>query len=50
VYWLQKRGLPATEEIVDRVFDRAKGSPTVLTEPEILGIINEASREGRPHA
>jgi 2-isopropylmalate synthase len=50
VYWLQKRGLPATEEIVDRVFDRAKASPTVLTEPEILGIVNEASRQDRPHA
>jgi 2-isopropylmalate synthase len=35
-YWLQKRGLPASDQIVDRVFKRAKASPTVLTEAEIL--------------
>jgi len=33
----------ATEEIVDRVFTRAKHSSTVLTEREILQIVNEAS-------
>jgi len=43
VFWLEKRGLPATEEIVDRVFTRAKHSSTVLTEREILQIVNEAS-------
>jgi 2-isopropylmalate synthase len=35
-YWLQKRGLPASDQVVDRVFKRAKASPTVLTEAEIL--------------
>lgn len=35
-YWLEKRGIPASEPIIDRVFRRAKSSPTVLTEAEIL--------------
>jgi 2-isopropylmalate synthase len=36
VYWLEKRGLPVTDEIVDGIFAKAKASSTVLTEPEIL--------------
>lgn len=35
-FWLEKRGIPVSEQIVDRVFERAKSSPTVLTEAEIL--------------
>lgn len=35
VYWLEQRGLPATDEIVDRIFTKAKSSPSVLTEAEI---------------
>jgi 2-isopropylmalate synthase len=36
VYWLEHRGFTADEELVDRVFRRAKGSSTVLTEDEVL--------------
>jgi len=36
VHWLEKRGLPATDEVVDRVFARAKNTTHVLTENEIL--------------
>jgi hypothetical protein len=36
MFWLEKRGIPASEQIVDRVFKRAKSSRTVLTEAEIL--------------
>jgi isopropylmalate/homocitrate/citramalate synthase len=36
VYWLEKRGIPSTDPVVDRVFQRAKSSTTVLTEAEIL--------------
>jgi 2-isopropylmalate synthase len=36
IFWLQKRGLPATDEIVDRVFALAKRSSCVLTEAEIV--------------
>ena len=35
-YWLEKRGIAASDQVVDRVFQRAKSSPTVLTEAEIL--------------
>lgn len=42
VFWLERHGIPADEELVDRVFRRAKGSPTVLTEHEILTEIENA--------
>jgi 2-isopropylmalate synthase len=35
-FWLQKRGLPDSDQVVDRVFKRAKASAKVLTEAEIL--------------
>ncbi len=35
VYWLESRGLEAGEERVDRIFEAAKKSSTVLTEDEI---------------
>jgi len=36
LFWLEKRGLTATDEIVDRLFAKAKASPTVLEEREIF--------------
>jgi isopropylmalate/homocitrate/citramalate synthase len=36
VYWLERRGLPVTDEVVDRIFSKAKASASVLTEAEIL--------------
>jgi len=41
IYWLEKRGITATEPIVDRVFQKAKASATVLTEEEILAAVYE---------
>jgi 2-isopropylmalate synthase len=35
VFWLEHHGFTPDEELVDRIFRRAKGSPTVLTEQEI---------------
>ena len=35
-FWLEQHGLPAIPELVDRIFERAKNSPTMLTEAEIL--------------
>jgi 2-isopropylmalate synthase len=35
LFWLEKRGLAATDAAIDRIFARAKGSSTVLTEEEI---------------
>src|SRR3954471_13055621 len=36
VFWLERRGFTASEELVDRIFLRAKASATVLTEAELL--------------
>jgi 2-isopropylmalate synthase len=35
VFWLERRGLPASDEVVDRIFAKAKASSCVLTEEEI---------------
>jgi 2-isopropylmalate synthase len=42
VFWLEKRGLTPSEELVDRIFARAKSSPCVLTEGEILKLIGRS--------
>jgi isopropylmalate/homocitrate/citramalate synthase len=39
IFWLEKRGITATDPVVERVFQRAKASPTVLTEEEILAAV-----------
>jgi 2-isopropylmalate synthase len=41
VFWLERRGLPATDALVDRIFTKAKASATVLTDDEILREIQE---------
>jgi len=43
-YWLQRRGIPTTDEIVDRVYEAAKKSERVLTEDEILELVGPASK------
>ena len=43
VFWLERRGLPVTDEIVDRIFSKAKASTCVLTEDEIRSTISEKS-------
>ncbi len=35
IYWLESRGLDASDERVDRIFEKAKKSSTVLTEDEV---------------
>ena len=44
VFWLEKRGLPATDEIVDRVFAAAKASNRTLTHDQVQTIVDEARR------
>ena len=39
VFWLEKHGYTATDELVDRIFAKAKGSATVLTGDEIIAAI-----------
>ena len=44
VFWLERRGIAASDALVDRIFVKAKASATVLTELEIL---DEIEAEGR---
>jgi 2-isopropylmalate synthase len=44
VFWLEKRGLPATDDIVDRVFAAAKASNRTLTHDQIQAIVDEVRR------
>ncbi len=43
LYWLEKHGIPANEELVGKIFDAAKKSSCVLTDAEILGLCGSAS-------
>jgi 2-isopropylmalate synthase len=42
VYWLEKRGIEATDERVDRVFAKAKAASAVLTDEEIRAALRES--------
>ena len=39
IYWLEKRGIEASEERVERILSRAKQSPSVLTEDEVMKLV-----------
>jgi 2-isopropylmalate synthase len=41
VYWLEKRGLPVTDAVVDRIFTAAKSATAVLEEGEIRSLLSE---------
>jgi 2-isopropylmalate synthase len=41
VFWLEKRGLPVTDDLVERIFAKAKSSVAVLEEREILALLPE---------
>lgn len=44
VFWLESRGLPSTDEIVDRVFAAAKASNRTLTHDQIQAIVDQARK------
>jgi isopropylmalate/homocitrate/citramalate synthase len=44
IFWLERRGLPATDEIVDRVFAAAKVSNRTLNHEQVQAIVDEARR------
>jgi 2-isopropylmalate synthase len=39
IYWLESRGLEATDERVTRIFDRAKSARGVLSEEEVMQLV-----------
>jgi len=44
VFWLEKRGLPASDEVIDRVFAVAKASNRILTHDQVQTIVDDARR------
>jgi 2-isopropylmalate synthase len=39
IFWLERHGYPATDELVDRIFTRAKAADAVLSDDEIVALI-----------
>lgn len=46
VFWLESRGLPATDEVVDRIFTAAKSSNRMLTHEQIERMVEECATRG----
>ena len=46
-YWLEKHDIPATEELVDRIFQAAKRAERVMTDEEIFALCGTAAA-GKP--
>jgi 2-isopropylmalate synthase len=42
VFWLERHGLVASDELVDRIYQRAKNSDRMLTDPEIMECVQAA--------
>ena len=43
LFWLEQRGLPVSDQVVDRIYKRAKASDHTLTEAEILECVEAAT-------
>jgi isopropylmalate/homocitrate/citramalate synthase len=43
LWWLERRGIPATDDLVDRIYQRAKQSDHTLSEAEILECVPAAA-------
>jgi 2-isopropylmalate synthase len=46
LYWLEKRGIPCTEELVEAIYKKAKQSERTLTEAEVMDVCTSI-RAGR---
>ena len=42
LFWLERRGLPVSDQVVDRIYKRAKASDHTLSEAEILECVEAA--------
>jgi 2-isopropylmalate synthase len=42
VFWLERRGIPGSEEVVERIYQRAKASDHTLSEAEILACVESS--------
>jgi len=43
LFWLERRGIPSTDDVVDRIYQRAKSSDHTLSEGEILECLPAAT-------
>jgi isopropylmalate/homocitrate/citramalate synthase len=43
IFWLERRGIPTSDALVERIFDAAKKSERVLEEKEILALVDSLS-------
>ena len=46
IYWLEKRGIATTDDLVERIFSTAKQSDRVLTDEEVLALCKGAPTAG----
>jgi hypothetical protein len=44
VFWLESRGITASDEVVDRVFAAAKASNRTLTHAQVQAIVDGAAK------
>src|SRR5262249_38298336 len=44
LFWLERHGIPASDDLVNRIFDAAKQSARVLTDAELQALCSEAAR------
>ena len=49
-FWLEQRGLEASEAVVDRIFSAAKQSARILSEEEVLRLVGDATPAGARRA
>jgi 2-isopropylmalate synthase len=45
LWWLERHGIPVNEDVVERVYQRAKGSDHTLSEAEILECVPAAAQK-----
>ncbi len=44
IYWLEKRGIPPTDELVERILTHAKSCSFVLSEEEVRALIASGAK------
>jgi 2-isopropylmalate synthase len=45
LFWLERRGVPANDTLVNRIFEAAKQSARVLTDDEVQALCGESTRD-----
>lgn len=43
IFWLEKRGLPVTDELIERIYSAAKASDHVFSEKEIMALVDSVA-------